>query len=214
MGYVCIGLMIVLWIGVGVSLLARKRQPKTRQHLDPQTGTGTLVGSLTPLAILFYLLSCLGAPSLAYIVQVASEEGFSPLVAVLVPCFWVFTIGLPLLALLMKMRERTVIDEQGIQFPRSPFRLVRLPWSEITALQVTEHKAPSARAARTVRYITEVSIHAGDQVYRPTWDTSTWRRWRKTILREIVSRANLTEIEPEHWVRDANAATREQGSGQ
>ena len=204
MGYLCIGLTIILWIGVGVSLLVQKRQPKTKQRIDPQTGTGVLVGSITPLVILFYLLSCIGAPSLAYIVQVAFEEGFSPLVAVLVLCFGVFTIALPLLVLLMKMRERTVIDEQGIQFPRFPFRLVRLPWSEITALQVTEHKGPSAQGARIVRYITEVSIRAGDQVYRPTWDASTWKRWRTTILQTIASRAHLTEVEPEHWVRDAN----------
>jgi hypothetical protein len=204
MGYVCIGLMTVLWLGVGVSLLARKRQPKTRQRIDPQTGTGTLVGSITPLVILFYLLSCIGAPSLAYIVQVAFEEGFSPLVVVLVLCFGVLTIGLPLLVLLMKMRERTVIDEQGIQFPRFPFRLVHLPWSEITALQVTEHKGPSARSARIIRYITEVSIHAGDTVYRPTWDASTWKRWRTAILQAIATRAHLTEVESGHWVRDAD----------
>jgi hypothetical protein len=197
---------MVLWIGVGVSLLVRKRQPKTKQRIDPQTGTGTLVGSITPMVILFYLLSCIGAPSLAYVVQVDFEEGFSLLVVALVLCFGTFTIGLPFLALLIKMRERTVIDEQGIQFPRFPFRLVRLPWSEITALQVMEHKGPSARSARVVRYITEVSIHAGGRVYRPTWDAATWKRGRKTILQAIVTRAQLTEIEPDHWVRDANVA--------
>jgi hypothetical protein len=207
MGYLCIGLMMILWIGVGISLLVRKRQLRTGQCLDPQTGIGVLVGSITPLVVLFYLLSCIGAPSVAFIMQVAFEEGFSPLVVALLLCFGIFTIGLPLLALLMKWRERTVIDAQGIQFPRFPFRLVRLPWSEITELKVTEHKGPSAQRARVIRYITEVSIHAGDKVYKPTWDASTWKRWRTTILRAIASQAHLTEVEPEHWVRDAAPQT-------
>jgi len=90
------------------------------------------------------------------------------------------------------------------QFPLFPFRLVRLPWSEITALQVAEHKGPSARGTRVIRYITEVSIHAGDKVYRPTWDASTWSRRGKTILRSIVSHAHLTEAQPKHWVRDSS----------
>lgn len=203
MGYFCFASMIVLWVGVGISLLARNRQRKTEQHLDPATGTGVLVGSITPLLILFYLLSCLGAPILAYLVQSAFDEGFSSLAAGLLLCFGVFTVGLPSLALSIKWRERTVIDVEGIQFPRFPFRLVRLPWSEITELRVVEHKGPSPRGTRIIHYITEVSIHAGGRVYKPTWDAATWRRWGKIILQAIVDRAGLTQVEPKHWVRNA-----------
>lgn len=201
MGYLCLGLMVVLWIGVGVALLVRNQQRKTKGHFDPQTGTGVIVGSIAPLVALFYILSCLGAPSLAYIVQIAFDEGFSSLVAVLIPCFGVFTIALPLLALLLKWRERTVIDAEGIQFPRFPFRLVRLPWSEIEKMEVVVHGRP--RSARV--YITEVSIHAGGKVYKPTWDRATWRRRKQAILGAIVERAYLTEVTPGYWLRDVDA---------
>lgn len=138
--------MIVLWIGVGIALLVRNQQRKAKGRFDPQTGSGVIVGSIAPLVALFYILSCIGAPGLAYILQTAFEEGFSPLVAVLLPCFGVFTIVLPLLALLLKWRERTVIDAEGIQFPRFPFRLVRLSWSEIDKMEVTVHGRAAASA--------------------------------------------------------------------
>ena len=201
MGYLCIGLMVVLWIGVGVALLVRNQQRKAKGRLDPQTKTGVIVGSIAPLVTLFYVLSCIGAPSLAYIVQTAFDEGFSPLVAVLVPCFGVFTIILPLLALLLKWRERTVIDADGIQFPRFPFRLMRLSWSEIDKMEVVVHKRPSGVRG----FLTEVSLHAGGKVYKPTWDRATWQRRKKIILGAIVERAYLTEVTPGYWLRDVDA---------
>lgn len=203
MGYVCFGLMVVLWLGVGVWLLVQNRRRKAEERFDPETGIGILAGSITPLVILFYLLSCMGGPILAYVVQTGSDEGFSPLVAGLVLCFGTFTVVLPLLVLVLKWRERTVIDEGAIQFPLFPFRLVRLDWSEISEMTMAEHKGPSARGTRIVRYITEVSIHAGDRVYRPTWDAATWKRRGKGILRAIATHAHLSEVEPNHWVRDA-----------
>ncbi len=207
MGYLCLGLMIVLWIGVGVALLVRNQQRKAEGRFDPQTGSGVIVGSIAPLVVLFYLLSCLGTPSLAYILQTAFEEGFFPLVAVSVPCFGVFTIALPLLALLLKWRERTVIDAEGIQFPRFPFRLVRLPWSEIEKMEVTVH----GRSGGARIYITEVSIHAGGKVYKPTWDRATWQRRKRTILGAIAKRACLTEVTPGYWLRDVDAEEVERG---
>jgi len=44
--------------------------------------------------------------------------------------------------------------------------------------------------------------HAKGKVYKPTIDRPTWLRWGDPILRTIVSRAHLAEIETEHWVRD------------
>jgi len=35
MGYLCLGLTMVLWIGVAVSLLVRNQQRKAEQRLDP-----------------------------------------------------------------------------------------------------------------------------------------------------------------------------------
>ena len=201
MAYLIWGLMVILWIGVGILLIVRNRQRKAAQRFDPRSGAGVLVGSLTPLVILFYLLSCLAAPSLAYTVQVAFEEGFSPLMALILLVVVVLTILLPLLALLMKWRERTVIDADGITFPRFPFRLVRLPWAAITALRVMEHRGPTARGTRHVRFITEVSIHTQDKVYKPTWDAATWRLRGRDILRAIADHAHLVEIETDHWVR-------------
>ncbi len=202
MAFLVVGLMTVLWIGVGILLLVHNRQRKAAQRFDPQSGTGILVGSLTPLVILFYLLSCVGAPGLAYTVQVAFEEGFSPLVIVILLVMAVFTVGLPLCALLLKWRERTVINAEGILFPRFPFRLVRPPWADIVGLQVTRHKGFTARGNRLVRFITEVSIHTHDKVYKPTWDATTWRKRGNDILRAIVSRAHLVEIGPGHWTRE------------
>lgn len=207
MGYLCLGLVIVLWIGVGVALLVRNGQRKAKGRFDPQAGTGVIVGSIAPLVILFYLLSCIGAPSLAYIVQTAFEEGLSPLAAALLPCFGVFTIALPLLALLLKWRERTVIDAEGIQFPLFPFRQVRLPWSEIDKMEIAVH----GRRGGARVYITEVSIRAGGKVYKPTWDRATWQRRKKTILGAIAKRAYLAEVTPGYWLRDVDAEEVERG---
>jgi hypothetical protein len=197
MAFLVFGLMAVLWIGVGILLVVRNRQRKAARRFDPESGVGVLVGSLTPLAILFYLLSCVAAPGLAYTVQVASEEGLSPLVALILLVMAVLTIGLPLWALLMKWRERTVVDAEGIQFPQFPFRLVRLPWAAITELKAVTHMGAHMR-----RFITEVSIHTPDRVYKPTWDAATWKLRGRDILHAIASRAHLVELGSGHWVRE------------
>ena len=198
MAYAFLGLMVVLWIGIGILLAVSRKRRQAEEGFDPQTGRGVLVAKIAPLVILFYLESCVAAPGLYFILQVISEEGFSGLQAGLLIVFVLFCIALPLLLLLLKWRERTIVDKDGIQFPVFPFRLVRVSWNDITELEYLVHRA-RLRVRRQV--FREVRIHTKDRVYKPTWDRATWARHWQGILSVIVERANLIEVEKGHWVR-------------
>jgi hypothetical protein len=189
----------VLAIGIGIWLAAGRKKREAQEGFDPETGHGVWVTKVGPMIAVFYIFSCIGTMLWSVTLPVVLEERSVSGLTLSLAIVGLLLVVLPLWWLVSKWRERTVIDDEGIQFPRLLGGPVRLAWDDVTELKVTVHKVLTRRGVRRFP-VTEVSVYTTDKVYKPTWDKATWIKNKKRIIAAIVERARLVEQEPGHWV--------------
>lgn len=193
-------LWAVLAAGLGVLLATRGKTRKSAAGFDVETATGVWVTSISPMAALFYICSPFGTMLIAITLPVMIEDRFSSPYGVVMLVIGVLMVVLPMWWFVRKWRERTVIDREGLQFPRLLGRPVRLSWDDIEGLDVTEHRGWTRGGMRRFT-ITEVNVRTKDKVYKPTWDRATWARNSAKIIAAIVSHANLVAAGEKRWAR-------------
>jgi hypothetical protein len=195
MGYKVFCLWVVIAIILGTALMTAGKKRKAEEGYNPETGLGKWVGNITPMVALFSIFSFLAAMVSAITVGTAEGDYSGGVVIVLVVAL-VMTLA-PLLGVWNKWVERTVLDEEGMQYPRFLRSPMRVSWDEIDAMEVIVYM----QRLTSAEIMTHIKIHTMDKVHQPTWDRDTWQRHRNKILDTIIKRAELVEERQGYWAR-------------
>jgi len=134
MGYFIFCSWMVAALIIGLILLSQGKKRKGLEHWDPETKEGLWVGNYTPMAALWYIFSFLAAMVTA-IVLGTWEGDYTIGVFIVLFVAGIMTLA-PLYPFWNKWCERTVLNEQGIKFPRFLLPPVFVPWSDIKGIEL------------------------------------------------------------------------------